>query len=285
MQDLKYWLLLQSIEGIGPVTYRNLLEKFADPKSVFEANLSAFQSIPRLSQKITDQIFQAEKEINNINTILEQLRNRNIQVITIKENTYPNIIKKLSNFPPILYLSKSIPKGKTIGIIGTRDASQYGIEQAYKFAKDLANDGFIIVSGYAKGIDTAAHWGAVATNQETIAVLPTGILKFQLHQELSEVADNFYNNAAIISEFFPLSEWSIGNALLRNRITAALSDYIMVIESGESGGTLNTVEHSIQLGKKAFIYKDIQCPTDEKIISLGAIPISNITELINELDT
>jgi len=175
--------------------------------------------------------------------------------------------------------------GKTFGIIGTRDASQYGKEQAYRFAKELANAGFVIVSGYAKGIDSAAHWGTVANNQKTIAVLPTGILKFQLHQEITEIADDFFNNAIILSEFYPLSEWSVGNALLRNRITAALSDYILVVESGDSGGTLNTAEHARLMGKKVFLYKGIQSPADEKIIDLGAIPVNNFTELTNHLDT
>lgn len=285
MDDLRYWLLLQSIEGIGPVTFRNLLEKFTSPKLVFESDQTTLQTIPRLTGKIIDQIIASKNKIYEIDAILEQLRNRNIKIISLDEPSYPTSIKSIVNLPPLLYVSQPLPTGRTFGIIGTRDASQYGKEQAFKFAKELASADFTIVSGYAKGIDIAAHWGAVANNQNTVAVLPTGILKFQMYQEITEFAAKFHNYATILSEFYPLSEWSVSNALLRNRITAALSDYLLVVESGESGGTLNTVEHARQLGKTVFLYKDVRSATDEKLIALGAIQINNCNEIIKYLDT
>lgn len=285
MTDLRYWLLLQSIEGVGPVTFKNLLDKFHTPKLIFESSKNELKIIPRLNLKIIDQILNANDRLERIDTILEQLRNRNIKVITINDTDYPKPINKISNPPALLYLMNPIPSGKTIGIIGTRNASQHGKEEATKFAQALSQNDYIIVSGYAKGIDTAAHYGAISASGKTIAILPTGILKFRLHEKLSEYSNIFYNYATILSEFFPLSEWSVGNALLRNRITAALSDYILVIESGDSGGTVNTVEYAKQLCKKVFLYKGITSVTDEKIIAFGAIPVNNIRELNTDLDT
>jgi DNA processing protein len=285
MSDLRYWLLLQSIDGIGPVTFKNLLDKFTEPKLVFETDRKELESIPRLTQKIIEQISIAKNKLNEIDVTIEQLRNRNIKVITIFENDYPSQLITISNPPPICYLWNTLPNRKTFGIIGTRDASQFGKEKATEFAYELSKAGHIIVSGYAKGIDTAAHYGAIKSQEKTIAVLPVGILKFMLHQELSEFTDQFYNQATIISEFYPLSEWSVGNALSRNRITSALSDNILVVESGESGGTLNTVEHAKEQGKRVFLYKGIQSSTDEKIKALGVTEIATPKELLALLDT
>lgn len=283
MTDLRYWLLLQSIDGIGPVTFKNLLDNFTDPKLVFETNKKDLEAIPRLNQKIVEQILLAKDKLNEVDVLLEQLRNRNIKIITFQDNGYPSQLSKIPNPPPLLCIWNELPAGKTIGIIGTREASQYGKEKATEFAIELSKAGFIIVSGYAKGIDTSAHYGAMKAEGKTIVILPTGILKFSLHPELSEFTDQFFNQATIISEFYPLSEWSVGNALSRNRITSALSDYILVIESGESGGTLNTVEHAKEQGRRVFLYKGIQSSTDEKIIALGAIPINNTKELLKIL--
>lgn len=283
MTDLRYWLLLQSIEGIGPVTFKNLLDRFTDPKLIFEASKTDLETVPRLNQKIVEQLLIAKDRLNEVDIILEQLRNRNIRIITFGDNDYPLQLKNIFNPPPIVCLWNTLPEEKTIGIIGTRDASTYGKEKATEFAYELSKAGYIIVSGYAKGIDTSAHYGAIKAKGKTIVVLPTGILKFSLHSELSEFTDEFFNQATIISEFYPLSEWSVGNALSRNRITSALSNYILVIESGDSGGTLNTVEHAKEQGKRVFLYKDIKSPTDEKIKELGAILINNTNELLENV--
>lgn len=282
--NLKYYLLLQSIEGIGPVTFQKLLEVYKNPKAVFETTYDDLEKIPRLNQRIINEILRARDKVDEMEKILQQLYNRNIKVITKHDKLYPIVLNKISNAPSLLYLSHYLPQGKTFGIIGTRDASQYGKEQAYMFASELARNGFIIVSGYAKGIDTAAHHGAVDNNQLTIAVLPTGILKFRLHEELNQSADKFSSHAILLSEFFPLSEWSLANALLRNRITAILSDYLLVIEAADSGGTLSTVEYAVQYNKKVFILKGINSIMSEKIISLGAVTINNISDLLNQLD-
>jgi len=285
MTDLRYWLLLQSIDGIGPITFKNLLDKFTDPKLVFAANINELSSIPRLSQKIIEQIVTARNRLDEIDVVIEQLRNHNIKIVTLNEPNYPLSLKSISNPPSVIYLSKEIPTSKTIGIIGTRDASQFGKEKTIEFAIELAKAGYLVVSGYAKGIDTAAHCGAITASGKTIAVLPTGILKFAVHEELSNMSDQFINQATILSEFYPLSEWSVGNALSRNRITAALSDYILVVESGNSGGTVNTCEHAKTQGKPVYLYNGIKSPSDEKIKELGVSEISSPKELSALLDT
>jgi DNA processing protein len=168
---------------------------------------------------------------------------------------------------------------KSIAIIGTRDASTAGKEKAFEFASVLSKGGYVIISGYAKGIDTSAHYGAVNNQGKTIAVLPTGILKFSIHEELANTSEQFLDKATILSEFFPLAEWSVGNALTRNRITSVLADKLLVIDAGDSGGTFNTCEYAKEQGKPIFIYNGIPSPMDEKIIKLGAISIKSPEEI------
>ena len=285
MSDIRFWLLLQSIDGIGPVTYKNLLDRFQDPKLVFETDLKELATIPKLGQKIIERIIHAKQKINDIDLILEQLRNKNINVITITEQRYPEKLHKLTNPPPIIYLWKELPKHKTVGIIGTRDASQFSKEKATEFATGLSKAGYSIISGYAKGVDTAAHFGAVTNQGKTVAILPTGILKFTIHEELSEISEEFLNRSTILSEFFPLSEWSVGNALSRNRLTATLSDFILVIESGDSEGTVNTAEHAKELDKLVYVYNGIKSPMDEKIKQLGAIRVDNVSDLLAKVNS
>ncbi len=279
MTDLRYWLLLQSIEGIGPKTFKLMLDKYGDPKLAFEAAISDLQSIPRISQKSIEQIQTAGKNLDKIDKIMDDLKQRQIQIITIQDENYPQRLNQLSNPPPIIYLWKNINQEKSVAIIGTREASIEGKEKAFAFAGALVKQGYVIVSGYAKGIDTSAHLGAIKSQGKTIAVLPTGILKFAVSEELSEVSEQFLDNAVILSEFFPLSEWSVGNALMRNRITSVLSDKILVIDAGESGGTFNTCEYAKEQSKPIFIYNGIQSAMDSKIIELGAQSIKNPEEI------
>ncbi|MEO0092496.1 MAG: DNA-processing protein DprA [candidate division WOR-3 bacterium] len=279
--DLKYWLLLQRIEGIGSATLRSLIEKFGNAQSVFSSNIKTLLSIPRINHKIAEDILTAEKDLELIDSILDELKRHKIRIVTYQDTAYPDALKNIANPPAILYIKGEMFSGKSIAIIGTREASALGKRYAQEFAYALVHAGYIIVSGYAKGIDTYAHLGTISAGGKTIAVLPLGILKFTFHPELLEFAETFFNQATVISEFFPYSEWSVGNALSRNRITSALADKILVIEAGDSGGTINTVEHAHKQGKPVYLFQKISSPADEPIRKLGAIPINAVEELLD----
>ncbi|MCX7785817.1 MAG: DNA-protecting protein DprA [candidate division WOR-3 bacterium] len=280
--ELKYYLLLQSIEGVGATTLRNLIEQFGSAKSVFSSNIQTLLKIPRINAKIAEKILFAEKDLDQMNLILDEVKRNKIKIITYQDTNYPKSLKSISNLPPILYVKGKIFSGKSIAIIGTREASAKGKQYAKEFASILTRAGYIIVSGYAKGIDTFVHLGAIMAGGKTIAVLPFGILKFSFHPELLEFADTFFNQATIISEFFPYSEWSVGNALARNRITSALADKILVVEAGDSGGTVNTVEHAIKQNKPVYLFQGISSPADDRIKKLNALPIHSIDELLDK---
>ena len=151
------------------------------------------------------------------------------------------MLKHIKNPPPIIYISGDLPCIKTMAIIGTTHPSLRGEQKAFRFAYELAKSGFTIVSGYAKGIDTQAHLGAIKGGGKTIMVLPMGILNFKVYSEPYLVIDTLFSRSIILSKFFPTALWTTAQAMLRNRITSGLSDAVLVVEPGTKGGTVSTV--------------------------------------------
>ena len=158
------------------------------------------------------------------------------------------------------------------------------------FAYELAKAGFTIVSGYAKGIDTQAHLGAIkggltSGGGKTIMVLPMGILNFKVYSELYPVIDILFSRSIILSEFFPTAKWTTAQALLRNRITAGLANAVLVVEPGTKGGTISTVRWAKQQNKTVFIVPPVNTDKGKEILRMGAIKVNTTGEIIKLLRT
>lgn len=281
MRDLRYWLLLQSIDGIGPSVFNNLLNGFGEPEDILSLNIRELMTIPRISKTIAENIVSSKERLDEMDNLLLELEDKEISVTTITDEDYPERLKSISNPPPIIYAYGNLDKkiGENIAVVGARKASINGIKNAICFSGELTKKGFVIVSGYAKGIDTAAHIGALKSGGNTVMVLPTGILKFSLHLELNELRETIGSYAIILSEFFPLSGWSVGQAMARNRIIVGLSDGVLVIEAGEKGGTINTAERALKQKKPLFIISSDITPVSRKLLNMGAISVKNPEEV------
>jgi len=283
MRDLSHWLLLQSIDGVGPSIFNKLLNFFGEPEAIFSLDMKDLMSIPRLSETIAKSIISSRDRLNEMDEILKQLENRNIKITIITDKNYPEKLDYINNPPPIIYTYGNLNNTESISIVGARKASINGMKNAVYFSRELAKQGFTIISGYAKGIDTAAHLGALKAGGNTVMIIPTGILKFSLHLELNKLRNRMKNHAVILSEFFPLSEWSVGQAMARNRVTSGLSDAVLVIEAGEKGGTINTAGWAIKQKKPLFVIPSDTTLGSRKLLSMGAIPVKNPGELVNRL--
>jgi DNA processing protein len=282
-QDLKYWLLLHSIQGIGPITFKRLLEKFSSPVNVFSAKIEELQNIPRLSRKSVSEILAAHKKLYEIEELLSVLRKRQFRIVTLFDSDYPSKLKRIRNAPPILYVFGELGHKKCISIIGARDASPIGLKLAFKFAQELAEMGFTIVSGYAKGVDTQAHLGAIVGGGSTIMVLAMGILRFVLHEELEAVRKQLLERSTIISEFFPRNEWTAGQAMARNRITSGLADAVLVVEAGKKSGTITTAKWGIEQGKPIFLCEPVRDDREMELVEMGATLVKGPEEIIKRL--
>ncbi len=299
---MNYWLLLQSISGIGPATFNKLLKEFGTPQEIFHVKRKELLKI--ISEKPTDLIFESKKDLEKTEHILFTLKQRGFRVITIQDSEYPPYLACIQNPPPMLYvyedlpfhrngntssltIAKDKPRRYNIAIIGARLASKSKLKQAFEFASELADLGFTIVSGYAKGIDTQAHLGAIKCKGHTIMILPTGVFNFRVHKEFWSVSDKLFAQGTILSEFYPFAKWTTAQAILRNRLTSGLSDAVLVVDSGTKGGTISTARWASCQGKALFIcesnLRNISQRTQE-ILALGAIPVKNSEDLLEKLD-
>ena len=178
-----------------------------------------------------------------------------MKIIYQAQKEYPEKLNNIYSSPAKLYLvgDELVLNKPSIAIIGCRDASDYGKRVAFNFAYELAKEGFVIVSGLARGIDTYAHLGAVKANGKTIAVLGSGLDKIYPAENKKLCKAIIEKGGAIITEFPMGTKPEKTNFPIRNRIISGLSDGILVIEAKEKSGTLITVGYGLEQGKEIFV--------------------------------
>ena len=208
--------------------------------------------------------------------------------ITIKDENYPDKLKKIKNPPQQLYLKGNIEllNKNIISIIGSRSCTEKGRKLAKKFASELSAQGLVIASGMAKGIDTAAHIGALKQNGKTIAVLGNG-LNYIFPQKNKKLYNEILeNDGLIISEYPPETEPASNLFLERNRIVSGISIGILVIEAAYRSGTSVTAKFAKEQNKKIFV---LPHEIDEshgvgtnQLIRKGAILVTSTKEMIEE---
>lgn len=293
MEDLDriiYWVALHSVPGLGPVTYQRLLDRFSDPRTVLlETSKRDLNSLQWLRYELVKGIFDAKDNLADIVNLVKKLTYKNIKIVTLADRSYPSKIRVMKKKPVVLYIrGKHLERDKkAVAIVGSTRPSDKGYRIAREAARRLAEKGITIVSGYARGIDTAAHLGALeAVNDDkpghTIMVIPTGFDHFVWKTALRPYAHNS-KGYSIISESFPKQGWSVGAALSRNRLIAGLSDVVFVVETDVGGGAAHTSSHAKNLGRMTFALKYRRPPAsamgNETILNQGAIPISSFRDL------
>ena len=212
-----------------------------------------------------------------------------IKKITINNPEYPNILKKIADPPKMLYVRGQIPKGPCFGIVGTRRCSSYGKQITLEIANDLAQAGLIIVSGMAKGIDTAAHQACLETNGKTIAVLGTGLDEQSIYpQENLKLAHRIIETGGcLISELSSKTPGYKSNFPARNRIISGLCLGVLVVEAKFKSGALITAKWAHQQKKKLFAVPGPVHSSNSKgphlLIKKGAYLVENANDILKEL--
>jgi len=249
---LKYWLALNRIPDFGPVTIKKLWEHFGDVEKVWHLVPEELAGIEGLNRKAINSFLTNRGEID-LDDELAVVKHCDVQVLTLTDPDYPPLLKEIYDPPPVIYL-KGQPlssQGKTIAIVGTREASQYGKDTARRLAQELASLGFTIVSGLASGIDTAAHWGALEGKGKTWAVFGCGVDKIYPAQN-RELARAIENSGTLVSEF-PLGMGTDkGHFPRRNRIISGLSLGVIVVEGHYDSGALITAKAALDQGREVF---------------------------------
>ena len=287
MDDPLYWIALHGVEGVGPATFRLILDRFGGPKVAMEAPRRELISVRGLSDSVIRGIVQGRGRLEDTKRLLKILNKNGISVIIQGGEDYPAPLKEMKNPPVILYargryLSASGGDERAVAIVGTTRPTEKGFRIARESARRLVEMGYTIVSGYARGIDTAAHLGALEAGGKTILALPTGILRFLWRGEFKPYIKST-DAYLILSDSFPTQGWHVGAAMSRNRLIACLRRAVLVVETEVGGGAIYTAEFARGLGRKIFTLRYRNTPQiargNQLLLERGAIPLTNFKEL------
>jgi len=249
----KYWMALNSVRNAGPKTIQVLVRRFGSPEKVLSAPAIEIARLPRMNLLLAGRIAGVGKDLGKFEKLIARMAEAGIDVLCPDSYEYPQLLRSIDAPPPVLYKRGTLPaSGKpTVAIVGTRFPTSDGAEAAEKIATGLADRGFVIVSGLAKGVDTAAHKGAIKAGGTTLAVLGSG-LKMVYPQENNQLVDSICINGAVLSECHPNEVVSGQRLIRRNRIISGLSLGVILIEPEK--GSLNTALWAVKQGRYIFVY-------------------------------
>ncbi|HEX7542734.1 MAG TPA: DNA-processing protein DprA [Patescibacteria group bacterium] len=317
--ELLYYLGFSYCLGIGPMKFQGLKRHFSTVKKAYLANRKELESVLgfKLAEKFVEfrQKFDPKKE-------LEKLKRDKISVLAVDDEDYPESLKNISDPPICIYVKgdtnlltqhkaqisvfstaspqrgprrlsqkqkSSHPLPPTFfAIVGTRKPTSYGIQVAKKFAYELTEAGFIIVSGMAMGIDTIAHQAALDAGGKTIAVLGCGVNVIYPASNRGLYEKIIKTGGAVISEFPPNQTVLKGLFISRNRIISGLSRGVLIAEGGEYSGSLITAKHAGIQGKDVFavpspINSDMS-KAPNLLIKQGAKLVTNVSDIYEEFN-
>lgn len=249
---MDYWIWFANIEKLGAIRKYKLLQHFGSVENFYNATKKEVLKLDGFGEETWKNILQSKNE-ENISKQAEFMKRNDIKYINFYEDEYPQLLKEIYD-PPVTIFYKgdlNVLNTQCISVIGSRNASNYGIRNAYNISKELSAAGYTVVSGLARGIDSYAHRGAIDGCGKTIGVLGCG-LDIVYPKENLNLYKEICENGIIISEY-PLGTKPIPeNFPMRNRIISGLSKKIIVVEAAEKSGTLITVETALEQGREVF---------------------------------
>ncbi len=252
MQERQAYIVLNMIEGLGPVTVRRLIDCLGSPKAILEADREALMQARGVGEKLALKIV-VQRDSIDPEAEIEKAEEQGARIITPLDEEYPDALKAIHDPPLALYIKGHLHDAdrKALAIVGSRATSQYGLKAADRFAFQLGQTGFTVVSGLARGTDTAAHMGALKSKGRTIAVLG-GALDCLYPPENAELAEKIAKQGAVISEY-PLGRQADRMTFpYRNRIISGLSMGVLLIESDIKGGSMHTADAANEQGRTVF---------------------------------
>lgn len=242
-------LTLTLVPGMGPVRIARVLEAFGSFERVRAASHTELARVPGIGDKTARAMLEGIKHSDTlVDRELERVAQAGATIVTLADDGYPSLLRAIPAAPPVLSVRGQLRPGDLdrypVAIVGSRGCTHYGIEQAARFAGSLARSGLTVVSGGARGIDTAAHRGAIDAGGRTIAVLGCGIVKCYPPENADLFARIADGNGAVISELPADTGPNADNFPARNRIISGLALGVLVIEAGLKSGALITARHA-----------------------------------------
>ncbi|MGH7886587.1 MAG: DNA-processing protein DprA, partial [Candidatus Binatia bacterium] len=280
------WLALRRVKGLGCVSFKKLAAQFADPRQIFAASRSALEGIEDLRAEAIDGIVKF-REWAEVDDEIGRVRDAGITLICYGDASYPARLRAIADPPPLLYVKGELSSvdDKAVAIVGSRSASDYGRRVARDLARGLAQAGFTVISGMARGIDGMAHETALSFGGRTIAVLGSGVDR-AYPPEHDKLYQRVSASGAVLSEL-PIGTRPMAfNFPARNRLISGLSLGVVVVEATEKSGSLITASLALEQGREVFAVPgevgSSRSRGAHRLIRQGAKLVENVDDILEE---
>lgn len=279
---LQHWIWLAEL-NIPERRKRELLERYGTAEAIFSEDISQYLGLPESERQALGQ-----KSLDSANQILDICDEKRIAVLSLQDREYPDRLRNIFDPPIVLYCKGKLPdvdSSLTIGMVGTRKASAYGLTTARKLGYQVAAGGGTVVSGMARGIDSAAMDGALLAGKKVIGVLGTGV-DVCYPKSSQKIYEQTIHQGCILSEYKPGTGADGWHFPRRNRIISGLSVGTVVIESPEISGSLKTAAFAAEQGRDVFVVPgNVDMPGfvgSNRLLRDGAIAVSSGWDILSE---
>ena len=285
--NLEDLISLNMVDGLGIVRLRALLDRFTTTKAILKASKKNLMAVPGIGGVISDGIINISKS-GKLDKELALVKKDNIKIVTVYDKDYPQNLKAIFDPPILLYIKGDLEARDviSIAIVGSRRPSFYGRATAEKLGVELSSFGVTIVSGMARGIDTAGHKGALKNKCRTIAVLGSG-LGVIYPPENKGLFEEIASSGAVVSEFPVETIPDRKNFPMRNRVISGLSLGVIVVEAARYSGSLITADMALEQGREVFAVPGnagaINSQGTNHLIKEGARLIENGADVMEEI--
>ena len=288
MEQREAYIVLNMIEGLGPVSVRRLIDALGSPKAILQADREELMEARGVGEKLALKIL-SQRDGLDADKEIKKASENGARIITPVDDEYPEALKTIHDPPLALYVrGRLLPAdAKALAIVGSRSTSHYGLSAADRLAFQLGQVGFTVVSGLARGTDTAAHSGALKSGGRTIAVLG-GAIDCLYPPENEALADRIAKHGAVISEY-PMGRQADRMTFpYRNRIISGLSMGVLLIESAVKGGSMHTTDAAMEQGRTVFALPGrIDTPGargPHRLIKNGAKLVASLDDILEEYE-
>ncbi|MUG94002.1 DNA-protecting protein DprA [Scytonema sp. UIC 10036] len=291
-QERAYWVAWSQISGVGPILLGRLQQHFGTLAAAWEATEAQLKEVEGFGFQTLSKVIQQRSRLHP-EKFLQQHQQQNPHFWTPADPEYPRLLLEIPSPPPILYyrgevdLRENLGQKPTVGIVGTRQPSEYGLRWTRQISMALAKNGFTVVSGLADGIDTESHSATIKAGGRTLAVLGTGV-DVVYPSKNKELYKQILPNGLVLSEYPSKTPPDRTHFPRRNRIIAGLSRAVLVMEAPIKSGALITASYANEFGRDIYALPgrldDYPSQGCLKLISQGAFPIlRELDELLKML--
>lgn len=286
MDDPFPWFVLKNVPGVGNLIFKRLMDRFNHPKTVLEAATDDLVQVSGVTQRIANAI-KTRHETRWIENELKSVAHKGYRIITQTDPAYPPLLLEIPDPPPFFYVYGEVaPLDVNIAVVGSRNATRYGLSAAKKIAASLALRQVTVVSGMARGVDTAAHIGAIEGGGKTIAVLGSGLDNVYPRENL-KLFHKIAENGAVVTEYALRTGPDAHHFPVRNRIISGLCRGTVVVEASKKSGSLITARLSAEQNREVFAIpgsiNSFKSAGTHGLIKQGAKLVEHAQDIFDEL--